>query len=192
MPTSRAPRGRAPRTTGWGLAVALVLLAGCSGTAVPDGPAPGPSYSAGPITEAQYVAIVRAVHACMVDKGYDVEDVSRRTDGVTYGFQFSGSGTGSGSLSGQQDLVECEERYGLMAAEIAFQDQVALSGAEREAVYGQLIACLDAAGVTGITSASTALDVGAAIESLERSGADVSAATTCWTQYSTQLFGSLG
>ncbi|NHT18051.1 hypothetical protein [Cellulomonas sp. IC4_254] len=181
-------------TTGCGLAaLLLLLLGGCTDNgATADEPVPGPSYSAGPITEAEYLSIVRAVHSCMADEGYDVEDVERRTDGVTYGFQFSGSGTGSGSSSGQQDLVACEERYGLMAAEIAFQDQVSLSGAEREAVYGQLIACLDGAGVTGITSSSTAADVGQAIQQLERAGTDVTDATTCWNQYSTRLFGSSG
>lgn len=174
------------------LGVLVLLVAGCSSPARPVEPAPGPSYSSGPITEAEYVTIVRAVHTCMADKGYDVADVALRPDGVTYGFQFSGAGTSTGSLSGQQDLVDCEQHYGLMEAELAYQDYALLSGAEREAVYGQLIACLDAAGVAGITSSATALDVGKAIEAVERTGADVSAATTCWTQYSTQLFGSLG
>jgi len=191
MAARRARRGRTPWATGCGLA-ALLLLGGCTQAGEMAEPAPGPSYSAGPITEAEYLSIVRAVHTCMADEGYDVEEVERRTDGVTYGFQFSGSGTGDGSSSGQQDLVACEERYGLMAAEIAFQDQVALSGAEREAVYAQLVECLDGAGVTGITSSSTAADVGRAIEQLDRAGVDVTDATTCWNQYATQLFGSSG
>jgi hypothetical protein len=188
----RRPRATARRAGAvLALVVACALTAAC-GPADDAEPAPAVSYAGGDITEAQYVSIVRAVHACMVDKGYDVDDVTKRTDGVTYGFTFSGSGGGDGpSPNRQQDLVACEQQYGLMEAELAYQDQVALGGADREVVFAELAECLDTAGVPGVTSADSAQDVQDRIAALTDSGQDSSAAAACWTSYSTRLFGSL-
>ena len=189
---TRGPRRESPpvavRAAVLGVLVAAVLSA-CS-TPGPT-PLPAVSSSGGTITEAQYLAVVRAVHSCMVDKGYDVSDVAKRTDGVTYGFTFGG-GTAGSSATGQNDLTGCEQQFGLMQAELAFQDQTALTGAAREAVFADLAACMDAAGVGGVSSADTAEDIQGRIARLSDSGEDSSGAASCWAQFSTQLFGSVG
>jgi hypothetical protein len=173
-----------------------LTMAGCTTSDDGSVPTAGVSYGGGEISEAQYVSIVRAVHACMADKGYDVEDVQRRTDGVTYGFAFSGSAAervDGRSPNGSRDLSDCEQVYGLPEAEVAYQDQQALSGAEREALYAQFVGCMDAAGLDGITVGDQAADVQDRLAAATDSGQDVGAAEGCWTQYSTRLFsGSQG
>ena len=177
---------RVLRSAGLGLLVAVAVGA-CSTS--PSAPSPIASYAEGPITEAQYVAIVREVHACMADKGYEVDEVAKRMDGVTYGFSFSGGSAGQSS-NGQTDLVDCESQFGLMEAELAFQDQTSLTGAAREAAFADLSSCMEAAGIGGVSSADTAQDVQDRMAQLTESGADDTAAVSCWTQFSAQLFGA--
>lgn len=143
------------------------------------------------------MGIVRAVRQCMVDKGYDVNEVKKRPDGVTFGFTFSGgAGTqvdASGkTVSGPDDQAACEQQYGLMEAELAIQDQNAATGAEREATFADFAACLDTAGVHALSSADTVSQVQDKIARAVNDGGDGDAAGACWTQYKAQLFGSAG
>lgn len=182
----RVPAARG--TGAFGLVLLPFLLVSACSPADPSPvePTPMASYGGGPISEAQYLTIVRGVRECMIEKGFEADEVEKRLDGVTYGFTFSG---GSGPSDGS-DLVECEQQHGLMEAELAFQDQQALSGADREAVYAELIACLDAAGVPGATSSMDAPEVGQLIGTHKEAGEDVADAERCLTAYSAKLFGS--
>jgi hypothetical protein len=172
-----------------------MLLAACAPTQ--ETPTPSLSYGGGQITEAQYVGIVRAVRECMVELGYDVTEVEPRRDGVTYGFGISGRGsTGLQSdgrtASAPDDQVVCEEQYGLMEAELAIQDQQALTGAELEAVFADFAACLEAAGLAGVGSGDSARDAQEAMDRFVEAGGDGEPVGACWTQYASQLFGSGG
>lgn len=170
--------------------VALLLMTAC-GSDEQVVPTPSVSYGGGTITEAEYVSIVRAVRHCMMEKGYETDEVEKRQDGVTYGFGFSGGG-GQRTTNGQEDLVSCEQEFALMEAELAFQDQHALTGAEREAAFSEFTSCMSAAGVSGITSALSVVEVQERMAELAEAGEDDSAAVACWTQHKSQLFGAAG
>ncbi|MBZ2199714.1 hypothetical protein [Occultella gossypii] len=166
----------------------LLTLAACS-SAAPEAQEPaGLAYEGGSISEAEYVALVSAVRQCMVDKGYDVDPVEMRDDDLTYGFSIGGGQVGD--TSSGQDLAACEQPLNFADAEIAFQEQNVLTGAEREQVMAEFITCLDDAGVPGITEQDSLEEITQRMVELEESGGDVQPAMACTNQYASRIFGA--
>lgn len=173
---------------GAALVVVAVSLAGCTaGEAVTTSVGVEP-YEGGPITEAQYKAIVQYAANCMLEKGYEPSSVERRSDGVTYGFGLSGSA--GGMETSREDLLACEAEVHLMEAEIAFQDQSALTGTERERVYAEFITCMEEVGVMGITSADDADAVMDKMALFVENGGSEPGSTACYQRFRNDLFGS--
>lgn len=167
--------------------VALATTAACTpGEAeVQDGSAI--AYEDGPITEAEYRTIVAAVRQCMMDLGYDVTEIEMRPDGVTYWFGIEG-GTGE-DLSSADDHEACAWEYNLPQAEVAYQEQNVLTGAEWEASFDDFIACLEDAGISGITPEDSLKTITVRVQEFENAGNNGSAATVCMNDYSPRIFG---
>lgn len=171
------------------LVIVAVSLAACSaGETVTTNTGVEP-YAGGPITEAQYKAIVQYAADCMLEKGYNPSAVERRSDGVTYGFELTG-GTTDGIEKSREDLQVCEGEVHLMEAEIAFQDQSALTGAERERVYAEFVTCMDEVGLTGVSSADDAETVQDKMAAFVENGGSEGAAQECYERFRNDLFGS--
>jgi len=123
----------------------------------------------------------------MDDKGWDVTPVEMRSDGLTYTFSVQG-GT-PGDTSAMDDRLDCEGQFNLPDAEVAYQAQHALSGAEREAVFREFAGCMENAGVPGITVRDTVQHVAELVVGLGEAGEDNSAAVACLDQYGSRLYG---
>lgn len=173
------------------LAAALLtvsLLGACSdGDDRPDDVS-ALAYEGGEITEAAYLALVSAVRQCMADKGYEVGPIEKREDRVTYGFAITGGQVGDTSSS--QDFAACELPLNFADAEIAYQEQNVLAGAERERLQGEFLACLEAAGVGGVTADVPLEEITQRILRLEESGENPDEAFACVSQYASRLFGA--
>lgn len=171
-----------------GLAIALAALSGC-GTSTPEPVDPSPlAYEGGPITEAEYHAIVVAIRSCMVDKGYDASPVELRADGLTYTFTISGGGVGDESTP--DDWDECSMRFNFWEAEVAYQDQNSTTGAEREALFEEFIVCMDEAGFPGVTPQDDYEEITDRIAVATNNGELDSEAFGCLTDYAPRLFGA--
>lgn len=148
------------------------------------------AYDGGEITEDEYVAIVSAVRTCMVERGFDVSEVQKRMDGVSYGITISG-GDGPGDTTTQENLLACEARVNLMEAELAYQAQSVLAGAERDVIFDRFQACMTSAGFPGIAPEDSARDIldrlGPVIE--ERGRGTVEPAEDCWNMFGVLLYG---
>lgn len=165
----------------------LVLLSACT---APEPEAHGVSaiaYEGGPITEAEYLAIVTATHQCMVEKGYDVGPVEMRDDDLTYTFSIYGGEVG-GEANGRA-LHACEQPFNYAEAEVAYQDQNILTGAEREQVYAEFIACLEEAGIPGVSEQDSMDEIVRRLDELGAAGGDPDPGLTCVAEYSGRIFG---
>lgn len=167
--------------------VAGALLGGCSSPPEPEDVS-ALTYEGGDITEAEYVALVTASQQCMAEKGYDVGPVELRDDQLTYGYSIYGGQVGDTSAS--QDIAECEQPLNFAEAEIAYQEQHVLSGAERERVQAEFLTCLEDAGVAGVTADDSLEQITDRILQLQQSGEDTDAAMVCVNQYGSRLFGA--
>lgn len=165
----------------------LAAVAACSPTEPSTEGASALAYDGGEITEAQYVAIVAASRQCMVEKGYDVGPLEMRDDNLTYGFTISGGEVGSTSTS--HALADCEQPLNYAAAEIAYQEQNILTAAEREQVLGELMACLEEAGVSGASAGDSLPDLTQRVVEIEAAGGDAEPGFTCLSEYSSRIFG---
>lgn len=173
------------------LAVALLavaLLGGCSNGEEAPADVSALVYEGGEITEAEYLALVGAVHQCMADKGYEVGPLEMREDGITYGFSITGGQVGDTSSS--QDFAACELPLNFAEAEIAYTEQNVLTGAERERLQAEFLACLEDAGVAGVTANESLEEITQRILRLEESGEDPDEALACVNQYASRLFGA--
>ncbi len=172
------------RSRGLALVVLATSLAACGAGGAASTTAGVDPYEGGEISEARYKGIVQYVRDCMEEQGYSVTDVYQRDDGLTYAYDFE-------DRMGDDDfelLSECEGEVHLMDAEVAYQDQNTLTGAEREEQFALFAECMTNAGVE-----VTAADDGAAVAEKMRAFVDGGGAempvTSCYTRYSTRLYG---
>ena len=133
------------------------------------------------------MAIITAIQQCMSEKGFSVTPVEMRPDKLTYTFWVEGGSPGD--TSAMEDRLECEARFNLPEAEVAFQAQHMLKGAEREAVLADFIDCMTEAGVAGLTGQDTFDVVASRIDALREGGGDDTAALACLDQFAPRLFG---
>lgn len=195
----RIRTGRRLATFGGALAVLAALSMGIG--AIPwrlggqTGPASGgwwttQAYDGGEISEEEYVGIVQAVHDCMIDRGFSVTDVEKRGDGVSYGFTIDG-GSGPGSMTGQENLLVCEERLNLAEAEIAYTAQHVLAGTERDVVFQLFATCMGGAGFPDVRADDTSEQIRDRMAIvLDAEGPEaIEQAESCWNTYGALLFG---
>lgn len=161
-------------------AVALVGgIAACSS---------GPGGAAG-ITEADYRAAVQATADCMRADGWEVSEVAPAADGVTYGFTITASEATDDGIDAAYE--SCAGRH-LNRIESQYLSGLELSGAERDAVYLEMIACLEAVGVETVSPGDDESTVTWKIdEAIALGGQDVDAdgAWNCQQRYLFPLFG---
>lgn len=181
------------RTVGRLLGAALLVviaaaLAGCSHDSTSteaDGSAIG--YDGGEITEAEYVQIVGAARQCMVDLGYDATEVEKRPDGLTYWFAIEGGAVGDSDTA--DDHQRCVEQYDLPQAEVAYQDQNVVTGAEREVILADFAQCMDKAGFPGATLYDSYEEILDRIAVATDYGRLDTEASRCLTDYGSRLYG---
>ncbi len=174
---------------GLALVVLAVSLTACSGGQAASTTAGVEPYEGGEISEAQYKGIVQYARDCMEEKGYPVGDVYQREDELTYTFDLDGSAAEMGDVEKRQDdLQVCESEMNYADAEIAYQDQNVLSGAEREERFTEFSACMAGTGVE-----VTAADDGAAVREKIRAFVDAGGAEqpvmSCYDRFSVRLYG---
>ena len=148
------------------------------------------AYDGGEISEEEYVTIVQAVHDCMIDRGFSVTDVEKRADGLSYSFTIDG-GSGPGSMTGLENRLVCEGRLNLAEAEIAYQAQHVLAGAEHDVVFQLFATCMDGAGFPDVSADDTSEQIRDRVATvLDAEGPEaIEQAESCWNMYGALLFG---
>lgn len=174
---------------GLALVVLAASLAACSGSEAASTTAGVEPYEGGEISEAEYKGIVQYARDCMEEKGYPVGDVYQRDDELTYTFDLDGTLAEMGDADRrQEDMLACEAEMNYADAEIAYQDQNVLSGAEREEKFAEFAECMSGAGVE-----VTAADDGAAVTEKIRAFVDAGGAEmpvmSCYDRFSVRLYG---
>jgi hypothetical protein len=149
-------------------AVLVVLVAACSR----DGGRAATQDNAladGTVTTAEYRSAIDATTACVEEAGYSAA-AHLRSDGLIFSI---GVGLGPGQAgdsdagdAAQAALDRCFTQYAYDVERHYFLEHVP-TGAERDAMFDDLLSCLTGAGVTGLTRASTEEEIVGAI----------------WTQY---------
>lgn len=97
----------------------------------------------------------------MASEGYDVSPVQEDSDGDGYGFGFSLDGDPEPWEAAEEldaaGLVydSCLAEAGVPEIEEARRQSARLTGAERDAAMVSLVACMEAAGVVGLSVAET-------------------------------------
>lgn len=134
------------------------------------------------------MAIVYAIRSCMLDQGFDANPVEMRSDGLTYTFTVSGGTPGDTTIMEARD--GCSMKFNFWEAEVAYQEQNVVTGAEREEMWKNFISCLDDAGVPGVTDTETLEEISQRIAALEDAGHDTSAAATCLNDFANRIFGA--
>ncbi len=110
----------------------------------------------GEVTFAEYERAMLASRQCLIDAGWDVSDVrDHPRDGwsllFTVGWEYDGDDARDARLSAQLDVdfAKCASEYHEWV-EVAYRKSLIPSGTERQELTKELLACLEAEGVTGI------------------------------------------
>lgn len=152
---------RLPRVFGLTL---LILAASCSrgGGENPDEPE---ALVDGEVTTAEYRAAIAATVECIEADGYSAT-VQTRTDGVmaqvSVGLSSSQTGDPGARDAALSTYDRCFERYAYDTERQYFLQHVP-TGAERDSMFGDLLACLTSADVSGLTRTSTEQEIVGAI-----------------------------
>lgn len=131
--------------------------------------------------------IVASIRECMIREGYEVGPVEMRPDGISYGFAVTGGAPGD--MSAHDDRLACEANFNLPQAEVAYVNQHTLTGAERERIFAEFVACMDEAGFPGVTSSDTIQEINERVVATQGS-AKFDEGVICLDQYGGRLYGA--
>ncbi|WP_341360906.1 hypothetical protein V5H98_07365 [Georgenia sp. M64] len=144
------------------------------------------------VTEAEYRAAVQATADCMNEGGWEVGEVTENPDGVTYGFVITTEGDDAAASAAVDGAFSSCAASHLNEVESAYLSGLQLSGAERDAVYEQMITCLEAAGVTTVVLGDDESAVTSKIDAAIATGENAVSADDAWRcqqRYLLPLFG---
>ncbi len=105
----------------------------------------------GAVTEAEFEAAAVAHRECVLARGVDVGPLERHPDGVYWTFSFAlQPGEDPATGPGITAFHECEDEYISILTMWKYNEAIPV-GAERDAAWRELLACLEEFGVSGVS-----------------------------------------
>jgi hypothetical protein len=125
------------------------------------------------VSEAQYRLKAEDVRQCVVERGFDVPPLYLQADGLLLTFAISAD-TDDLADAGLEALDRCRDELGFDSVEKSYFMSHVPTGADREAEFGELLACLEDVGVdtAGLSSETSEEQIVAAAVDLPNNSAE--------------------